>query len=299
MRIRDRLLALATASLAPTRAPPRGTAAGHEPSQDRSHEAGVGATAPGPLLNASPPPFPATGELPRQLAELLLQSTLSSQQRLVQTGEALNVIGTALLTAELSIRQHLEAAASGAQPPPGAIAAGVMTLALHAANARAIDGSYLFGGNSAGDPPFASDGSYLGPSTSNLLIVMPTPPSPLALTAASLTSLAPLAGAVDILPRLARAQAACGSTNPRILEACRAPLAAAAAQLTQLQDRVASALAVLADATRVTEEALPARILLPESDPELNPGQLAQTFGALEAARSLAERTLAIFPAQS
>jgi hypothetical protein len=288
MRIRDRLLALATASLAPSRSAPRGTSGGHEHA-DQSQEAGVG-TAAGPPTGESPLPLP---DLPRQLAEQLLQSNHASQQRLVQTGEALSVIASAVSSVEQTLRQHLEAATAGAPPPAASLAAGVMTLALHAANARAIDGTYLFCGTQ--DAPFAPDGTYLGPSTSSLLVVQPSPPSVLAIAAAALTSLAPFRAPVDILPRIARAQAACGSTNPRTLETCLAPLSAAASQLALLQQRVTSALTVLAEATNLTEAALPARSLT-ESEPEHNPSQLAQTFGALEAARSLAERTLAIFP---
>lgn len=291
MRIRDRLLALATASLAPSRAAPRGTAGGHERAHDRAHETGVSAGT--PTSGAAPP----AAELPRQLGEQLLQSIHASHQRLSQTAEALSVLAGAVVSAELALRQHLDAARGVGPPMSGSAGAGIMTMALHAANARALDGGYLFCGTS--EAPFSAEGIYQGPASSGLLVVLPATPSSLAISSIALTGLAPLTAAVDIIPRLARAQAACGSSNPRVLETCYEPLAAAAAHLQLLQARVAAALAVLADATNVTEEAMPARSSLADSEPEQHPAQLAQTFGALEAARSLAERTLAIFPPSS
>lgn len=290
MRIRDRLLALATASLAPSRAAPRGNAGGHERSLDRAEEAGVAAGA----QSTGDPAAPALPPLPRQLGEQLLQSIHASQQRLTQTAEAITVLIGAVVSAELALRQLLDAHRGAAPQPPASASSGIMTLALHAANARAFDGGYLFCGTEA--PPFSTEGVYLGAVNSSLMVVLPTPTS-LAITSMALTSQAPFPAAVDVLPRLARAHAACGSTNPRVLETCYEPLAAATAHLQLLQARVAAALAVLTDATFVTEEAMPARAALPESEPEQHPSQLAQTFGALEAARSLAERTLAIFPA--
>jgi hypothetical protein len=114
--------------------------------------------------------------------------------------------------------------------------------------------------------------------------------------AAALTCLATAPSAGDILPRLARAQAACVSANPRALAACREPLAAAAAQLAYLQGRVESALAILTEALSLTSDVVPAshHSLGTET---AEPALLAQAFADLEAARSVAERTLAIFPA--
>jgi hypothetical protein len=315
MRIRDRLIALAAASLNPSRSARGSATAPHGASSPtmadelaalEGEESAAGAPAPGP-------------ELPRQLGEQMLQSIHASLQRLAQTAEALAVLASAIATAETAVRQHLAAAAGhppaaqihaapllGGPPPSGRassptsppvnLAGGVMTLALHAANARALDGSYLFTG-SGGDPPFSADGSYRGTSSGTVVVMLPGPPPHLAVAAASLTCLGPLPTAMDVLPRLARAQAACGAGTTSGLEACRGPLAEAAAMLVHLQARVDAAQAVLADATSVTAELVPPRVVL-EAEPEHRSAQLAQTFGALEAARSLAERTLAIFPSQ-
>ncbi len=331
MRIRDRLIALATASLTPSRTTRGSGAAPHAPSGE--DELAAIEAEPG----AKPPAL--RGELPRQLGEQMLQSIHASLQRLAQTTEALSVLASAIATAEATVRQHLAATTNATSPagpgtripppngppngaggpiypgpplrhaaapprraqalssPPINLASGVMTLALHAANSRSLDGTYLFTG-SGGEPPFATDGSYRGTSSSSIVVLLPGPPPHLAVAAAALTCLGPLPSAMDILPRLARAQLACGNGARNSLEACRGPLAEAAAQLAYLQARVDAAATVLADATAVTAELIPARASLSESESDQPTAQLAQTFGALEAARSLAERTLAIFPAK-
>ncbi len=380
MRIRDRLISLATASLTPGRSMPRGMPSSRDElvAADAMADTETAATAAEAATSSN-------GELPRQLGEQMLQSIHVSQQRLLQTHEALSVLASAIATADSAIRHHLaharneaaipahalvpgssshalphaipshaaspgssshalphaipsHAASPGSSshalpytlpvhqassglaapgtsargtpsvtppysmpalslsaPPPVNLAGGVMTLALHAANARALDGSYLFTG-SGGEPPFSADGTYRGASASSVIILLSGPPPHLALAAAALTCLAPCPGAMDILPRLARAQLACDTNSPRALEACRAPLADAAAHLALLQARIAAAQAVLADATGLTSEVVPARAPFGEVEPEQPAAQLASTFGALEAARSLAERTLAIFP---
>lgn len=329
MRIRDRLIALATASLTPSRTARGSGAAPHAPSV-ADELAAIEA-------EADPGAEPSSGgELPRQLGEQMLQSIHASLQRLAQTTEALAVLASAIATAEAAVRQHLAAsagspspagpgtqihppngpsigpagpifAAGPASPPPRAqspssppinLAGGVMTLALHAANARALDGTYLFTG-SGGEPPFSTDGSYRGTSSASIVVLLPGPPPHLAVAAAALTCLGPLPNAMDILPRLARAQLACGNGARHALEACRGPLAEAAALLAYLQARVDDASSVLADATTVTAELVPARASLSEAGADQPTAQLAQTFGALEAARSLAERTLAIFPVKT
>lgn len=332
MRIRDRLIALATASLTPSRTARGSGAAPHGPSV-ADELAAIEAEA---EAGAEPP---ASGELPRQLGEQMLQSIHASLQRLAQTTEALAVLASAIATAEAAVRQHRAAStgapapaspgtqihppsgpsigpagpifyggpgpAAAASPraqspssPPINLAGGVMTLALHAANARSLDGTYLFTG-SGGEPPFATDGSYRGTSSASIVVLLHGPPPHLAVSAASLTCLGPLPNAMDILPRLARAQLACGNGTLHALEACRGPLAEAAAQLAYLQARVDAASSVLADATTVTAELIPARASLSETETDQPTAQLAQTFGALEAARSLAERTLAIFPSKT
>lgn len=273
MRIRDRLIALATASLAPSRTTARG------PVTDEPAE--PGGSEPDPEL--APRPL-----LPRQLGEQLLQSIHQSRQRLQQTSEALAAIAGALATTELAVRDLLERKPRVPHPTSA------MSLALAAANARTPDGGFLFPGTGA-DPPFASDGGYLGPSSTGIIVVLPGPPPCLAVPAAALTCLASVPSAGDVLPRLARAQNACTSATPRALESCREPLAAATHQLTHLQARVATALTVLSDATLLTSEILPDRPSLP-TDSTTDPALLAQAFSDLEAARSLAERTLAIFP---
>lgn len=273
MRIRDRLIALATASLAPSRGQVRGPV-DDEPS------------APLALAGDDPPEAPARPELPRQLGEQLLQSIHASRQRLMQTADALASIAGALASTELTVRELLERRT--ARPLSS------LAHALGAANARASDGSFLFPGTGS-DPPFASDGSYLGPFSAGVVVVLPGPPPCLAVPAAALTCLAPAPSAGDVLPRLARAQTACQTGSQRALEACREPLAAAASQLSYLQARVATALSVLSEAIPLTADALPAGRAPLAADPA-EPGRLAQVFSDLEAARSLAERTLAIFP---
>jgi hypothetical protein len=274
MRIRDRLMALATASLAPSRAQARG------PVDDEP---------PAALPNAGEEPEApaARPELPRQLGEQLLQSIHTSRQRLMQTADALATIASALAAIELTARELYERRA--ARP------ISTLAVALAAANSRASDGTFLFPGTGS-DPPFAADGSYLGPISAAVVIVLPGPPPQLAVPAAALTCLAPAPSAGDVLPRLARAQLACHSGSPRALEGCREPLAAASSQLAYLQGRVASALTVLSEAIPLAADSLPVgRAPLPAAD-SADAGRLAQAFSDLEAARSLAERTLAIFP---
>lgn len=269
MRIRDRLIALATASLAPSRAQARGPVADEPPAPIGDEPTDLSAARP---------------ELPRQLGEQLLQSITASRHRLILTAEALATLANALAATELAIRELLD------RRPPRPLNA--LALALAAANTRTPDG-YLFTGTT--EPPFAPDGAYLGPSSAGVIVVLAGPPPCLSVPAAALTCLAPAPAAGDVLPRLARAHTACLSAAPRALEACREPLAAAALQITYLQSRVASALSVLSEALPLTSDLLPTRPSLTPDSPDAS--LLAQAFSDLEAARSLAERTLAIFPA--
>src|SRR5262245_21929202 len=119
MRIRDRLIALATASLAPSRAPARGPVDAEE--------------RPAPDGVALGPPSPPQPGLPRQLGELLLQSIHVSRQRLQQTAEALAAIAAAVASTELAVRDLLDPARRSA--PGRARADGALTLAILAANA--------------------------------------------------------------------------------------------------------------------------------------------------------------------
>jgi hypothetical protein len=248
----------------------------------------------------------------------MLQSVMSSQQRLHQTAEVLATIGSAVVRAEAALRAPPTAAGRGTGPRPPLVTAtssaekasaggtralaasldtsfnSTFSAALSVANARGLDGTFLFAGGD-GAAPFARDGSFRGAPSTTILSIDGAPPS-LVISGSALTAAAPFALAVDVLPELARALAATTGSDGRKRNRCRAQLQRATHQITFVQSKLAHAIAVLAGATSVIEDAIAGSDPSGPGNPKDDPAHLAQAFGAIEAARSLAERTLAIFP---
>jgi hypothetical protein len=281
MRIRDRLFALATASLH------QGRAGARDPSARAEADAR-------PMAAPTVPP----SQLPREVSEQMLQSVMSSQQRLHQTAEVLAAIGSAVVRAEAALRAPGSVSRRGTGPrrPLGSGADSgpkeSFPALLGLANARGLDGGFLFAG-ADGAAPFASDGSFRGTLAPTILTLEGAPPA-LVISGSALTAAAPFALAVDVLPALDRALTVTSATRQR--ELCMDQLQRATQQITYVQSKLAHAIDVLAGATSVIEDAISTSAIAAEHDSSINASHLAQTFGALEAARSLAERTLAIFP---
>lgn len=278
MRIRDRLFPITTSALSPHRHP---------------------AVVPGVLReNVAAEPEREEelevqhDEIPHEVLEHTLQSVLASQTRLLQATEAVAIIASAVAHADASLRRRSSTPTAG----PGApLPSELSSAALEAANLRGTDGTFLLVGDHAGAPPFAANGTFVGAAAMTSLIIVPGPPPGLAVAASALTSAAPSTNGmqpVDILPLLDRL----GRTPPaRPAPELQDQLLRAASQLAHLQSKIALALSVLSDAAMLGEERLPQRTARSERG-AARAVLLPQTFGAIEAARSLAERTLALFP---
>jgi hypothetical protein len=311
MRIRDRLIALATVSLnqrrpqRPSPQPPGSAsplAAGsplERPIHSNQGSAKVPPEALTPVASEAEPRSAASAstaypELPRELSEQMLQSLLSSRQRLQLSAEALAIIAAGIACAEATLRVPTTRAA--ARPSAGAEGAAdllgaAFVAALQAANSFGPDGAYLL--SSHHGAPFGSDGRCDGSATPGDIIIIPGPPPGLAVSAAALTCAAIAPRSIDVLPALGRARTA-SVGDARIRAACFEDLERAAAQLAYLQSKVTLALIVLSDAIEFAEATVTSRTV--DQEPADHVAQLAGTFAAIEAARSLAERTLAIFP---
>lgn len=276
MRIRDRLFPPTTPALSPYRqtADARGVQREAVAELDQEEELKV-----------------ELDELPGEVLEHTLRSVVASQTRLLQATEAVAVIASAVAHADATLRRRASALASNHGAPS---LVELVNAALEAANLRGSDGSYLLVGDHAASPPFAANGAFLGAAAMTSLIIIPGPPPGLAVAASALTSAAPSSNGplpVDILPLLDRlARPSSVRPAPDLQEL----LLRAASQLAHLQSKIALALSVLADAAALGEDRLPQRAKLAERGPRTV--QIPQTFGAIEAARSLAERTLALFP---
>ncbi|MBK7539820.1 MAG: hypothetical protein IPI49_31605 [Myxococcales bacterium] len=241
---------------------------------------------------------PAPEELPRAVTERMLQSIHTSQVRLLHTTEAIAVIASSVAHADAILRRRpLGMMASSATTSGTPLLGDLVLSAIEAANTRGPDGSFVLVGANPQIAPFSGGGVLLAGAVSPTFVTVLGPPPGLAVSAAALTAAAPAPGAtatVDILPLLVAAARANGDLH------AAAPLherlQRAASQLAHLQSKLALALSVLSDAAAIAEDLEPAPPALAEPA-AVDSGQLAQTFGAIEAARSLAERTLAIFPA--
>jgi hypothetical protein len=288
MRIRDRLIALAPASL----------------SQHR-----MGARAPSPSLDSegvpstsvNDPVEPPVSELPREVSEQMLYSFHISRNRLIQTSEALGVIAASLEHAEATLLSApLEHPRLHSPNPRYNAVIDALDLSLRAANARDDNGGRLFAGAPSSDAPFASDGSFRGVHHCSAIVAVAGPPPALAVAASALTRHAATGDPVDILGLLSHAITICNHSEEAARTACRVGLRRASAQIVVLQDKLALAISLLADASSVVENTTPVgRTALVDGEMERTSAQLSHTFGAIEAARSLAERTLAIFPSLS
>lgn len=281
MRIRDRLFPTTTPALSPYRQTADARGAQREAVAEPDHEE---------VLEVE------TDELPGEVLEHTLQSIATSQTRLLQATEAVAVIASAVAHADATLRRRSSSLTSS----PGAPAlAELVSAALEAANLRGADGSYLLIGDHAASPPFSPNGAFLGAAALTSLIIVPGPPPGLAVAASALTSAAPSNNGpqpVDILPLLDRLARAPLSARP--FPEAQDLLLRAASQLAHLQSKIALALSVLADAASLGEDRLlrhPTRAERAERG-MTRAVQIPQTFGAIEAARSLAERTLALFP---
>lgn len=278
MRIRDRLFPTTTSALSPYRktADARGVLRDSGTELDQGEELEV-----------------ELDEVPPEVLEHTLRSIQASHARLLQATEAVAVIASAVAHADATLRRR-SAALAAASGAPSLL--DLVSSALDAANLRGSDGSYLLVGDHAANPPFAANGAFLGAAAMTSLIIVPGPPPGLAVAASALTSAAPTGNGtqpVDILPlldRLARAPA-----QARPAAEVQEQLLRAASQLAHLQSKIALALSVLADAAALGEERRPQRAKLSERSAARS-AQVPQTFGAIESARSLAERTLALFP---
>ncbi len=280
MRIRDRLFPTTTPALSPYRQTADARGAQREAVAELDHEE---------VLEVE------HDELPGEVLEHTLHSIATSQTRLLQATEAVAVIASAVAHADATLRRR----SSSLPPSPGAPAlTELVSAALEAANLRGADGSYLLIGDHAASPPFSANGTFLGAAALTSLIIVPGPPPGLAVAASALTSAAPSNNGpqpVDILPLLDRLARAPLSARPPESQDL---LLRAASQLAHLQSKIALALSVLADAATLGEDRLPRHPKRAErAERGLNRTvQIPQTFGAIEAARSLAERTLALFP---
>lgn len=287
MRIRDRLIALATQSLTP-----------RSPSVE-GDRGGVGNAPPSTDVHAAAEPEAPT--LPRAVAERMLQSIHTSQVRLLQTTEVIAEIASAVAHTDAILRRRPMGLPSSNQAGPAPTISELAATALEAANQRGSDGAYLLVGASPSAAPFAANGAFLGGAAATALVSVPGPPPGLGVAAATLTAGAPSAlgapPAVDILPLLTRAARSNGELSGRA--SLHEQLQRAASQLAHLQSKLALALSVLSDAAAVAEEHVPASFAAIPDSSSVDAGQLAQTFGAIDAARSLAERTLAIFSMSS
>lgn len=278
MRIRDRLFPTTTPALSPYRQTADARSAQREAvaGLDQEEELEV-----------------EVDELPGEVLEHTLQSIATSQTRLLQATEAVAVIASAVAHADATLRRRSSGlnASHGSPALPELVSA-----AIDAANLRGADGAYLLIGDHAASPPFSANGTFLGAAAVTSLIIVPGPPPGLAVAASALTSAAPTSNGlqpVDILPlldHLARAP-----LSARLSAESQDLLLRAASQLAHLQSKIALALSVLADAATLGEDHLPLRAKRAERG-ATRAVQLPQTFGAIEAARSLAERTLALFP---
>lgn len=285
MRIRERLIALATASLTPSR--PGQVPAGRGESMGE--------------LDAPAPPAAAELEapsLPHSVTERMLQSIHTSQVRLLQTTEAIAMIASSVAHADAILRRRplgLPTSAATAVSPP---ISELVRAAVEAANMRGADGSFLLVGANPSAAPFSNHGAFLGGSAATAMVTVPGPPPGLGVAAATLTAQAPSSTAtpppVDILMLLARAARTSG--DPRAAAELHEGLTRAASQLAHLQSKIALALSVLSDAATIAEDMAPYALATLGEPAAVDAGALASTFGAIEAARSLAERTLAIFP---
>lgn len=278
MRIRDRLFPITPPSLSPHRQ----TVDTRGPELEPGAEQG-----PEEVLELQ------HDEVPHEVLEHTLHSVQLSQTRLLQTTEAVAMIASAVAHADAAQRRRALAplAAPGAPSLSELVAA-----AFEAANLRGPDGGYLLVGDHGANPPFAANGTFAGAAAMTSLIIVPGPPPGLAVAASALTSAAPVSHGmqpVDILPLLDRLARAPGPS--RSGAEAQELLLRAASQLAHLQSKIALALSVLSDAAAIGEERLPQRAKLPERG-HARAQHIPQTFGAIEAARSLAERTLALFP---
>ncbi len=207
---------------------------------------------------------------------------------LVDTERALTTIGGVLSESRQLAVQAANASYSAVDR--AALAdhvAGLLQVALAAANSKTTAGEYLLGGSLGTAEPFDAAGVYQGDAATRSLEIDEGALSPASLSGASLTA----AEGVDVLPALGRLVTALAANDLAAVQAAVGELGAAHAQVTEARGQVGSMRAVIDEADQLRgqlEDTLVARVAeLTDTDVITAASELARRGGALTAAQAV------------